>query len=254
MLRVSHFTLFFLLSLLLFSSCAKGREELFSFPKTLTKSSVRPVGKVRLFYDKKEILDQAIIDRFLNDTTTQSFAHLPGQPIGSFFGSGNFPNPSKPDPQTRKDYLSYASATSDEIIFTFLTKDSLRLGQINYFVTHQGDKFTFTSAPLHESYLPESSSSLINKNLYETFYPDYINKKATVPHVAPSVTSKVHIINASGTYNVIQLPILCSFYKRQGYQQAIRGSIAAFDETYPSRMQQGDTLVVQEYMHELKTK
>ncbi len=156
--------------------CSKDKEEPMSFPKHFVWTGIRPKGKLRLFYDKKEITDQTLIDTFLTDKITD-------------------------ERYNRRRYLLF----EDQMVFsdtllTFLAKDTLKASFGAYVVSHKDHKFTFVN---HHSIAFDYRTFDVRKT---DFVKHRIKNDSYIPSNWYTVTD---VFNAYGDYNTINLPVLC---------------------------------------------
>ncbi len=221
-------------ALLIFCSCTRVREEPEAFPRHLVYSGVKAKGKIRLFYNKKEITDQAEINRVLSDTSTR---------LGRSF----------------KDLavnLTFPLHKAGDTLLTFIHPDTVRLSNSLYTSVLQNRTFTFTS---------------INRLAYNGS-PGEIDPFAFGKHKPiqgpslPILTGFTHsaypVSIAYGDNSSMELPVMGHIFKRvtkngssySGKVSSVNGVFNEFDETFVSNMQEGDTLLIQEYIYELKVR
>ncbi|MDQ1089139.1 hypothetical protein [Siphonobacter sp. SORGH_AS_1065] len=221
-------------TLLVFWSCEKGIEQPTVFPKYFVWTGVKPKGKIRLFYDKKEITDQVEIDRVLNDTSKH---------FGESFKALNV-------------YLTIPVPQIKDTVLTFTHPDTVRFRNSVYTSLLKDHMFTFTSG----------DRVLYNMSTGEIDPFSFQKHKPVQGPALPLITGYTHSAQlvhvAYGDYNSMELPVMGSVFKRfvknslgtSGYINSMRGVFNEFDEGYILKMQKGDTLLIQEYLYELKAK
>ena len=215
----------FLIALVLLAlwSCETDQDEPVAFPKYLVWTGVKPKGKIRLFYDRKEIKDQAEIDRVVND-------------------SSNFNSP-----VNRKDYLSYPQQATGDTVFVLSSPDTMRLFDQEFTSVWKDRKFTFTSV---------RSVEMDENPTVPTYLNFYKNTLFTGPHQStfgPKYKAR-GVIVAYGDYSTLTLPVMGYFHKNSNRSSFVNGVFNEFNEEVIEKLQKGDTLLIQEYVYELKAK
>ncbi len=209
-------------ALFLLWSCKKDKDQPVSFPKYWIVNSVTPKGIYRLFYDNKEITDQAAINKFLSDSST----HLKGQYLN------------------RKVYMETHRAIGDTI-FTMPKADSMVLNKwVKYNVSLHDHTYTFKGKEV----IVINPNDDVAKSLSFLKYKNITN--GCVPN---KICTGHESFISTGDDKVMQLPVIAITLK---YSEGVlsQAGINAFDETFPPKMPKGDTLLIREYVYELKAK
>ena len=221
-------------ALLVFWSCEKGIEQPTVFPKYFVWTGVKPKGKIRLFYDKKEITDQVEIDRVLNDTSRH---------FGESFKNLNV-------------YLNIPVPQIGDTILIFTHPDTVRIRNSVYTSLFKDRMFTFTGL----------DRVFYNRSTGEIDPFSFQKHKPVQGPALPLITGYTHsayLVHVTyGDYNSMELPAMGTIFKRfiknsfgtSGYMNSMRGVFNEFDKNYIQKMEKGDTLLIQEYIYELKAK
>jgi len=200
-----------------FFSCKKEEDKKPQFPADLYMTHVNKKAGIRLFVNKTEIKDKAIIDKFVK-------------------GESNF-------------HVNDSSVVSDEKI-TFLSKDSVYVGGRSIkdirSVERNGNRFLFKTV----------TYNMISKSRAELIFDMNKHRSALTPAYDGNYHVDI-IMVGYGDYSKVELSLFSyKVVKRSGQSWSLNTgkTFNEFDESYISTVGPNDTLAIEEYSYTLKVR